>query len=298
MRQLLRVLALCAALRSVVAQAVQNPDCTGQTEPTWLRSSWWPSGAGFRCGCGFVNGGAASAWNDVTICAALGDLYYATGGPQWSQKLGSWAGFPDAAAGVATDYCSFNVGSTLKCSQAVTGVVSALGPGALLSLTSNMMTGTLPASFVALAALDSMTSISLVGNSGLVIDPALFVPFTALTYLSLSSTQLSGSLPASWGALSNMVWFSASRTSLSGVLPPELSSMTGLTALYLDSNALTGSLPASFSSLTALKTLMLSANTLSGSLSQAMLCGMAALTWLDAQTAFRAQSRTSRACGA
>ena len=281
MRQLLRLLALCAALRSVVAQV---PNCANSgAEPTWLRSSWWPSGAVFRCGCGFVNGGAASAWNDVTICAALGDIYYATGGPQWLQMLGAppAPGFSDCASGAGYDYCNFNYGGTLKCSFATTGIGSALGPGAILNLAANTMTGTLPASFMNLAAISDMTSITFTGNSDLVIDPALFAPFTSLTRLSLSSTQLSGSLPASWGALSNLLWFDASTSGLSGTLPPVLSVMTGLSALFLDSNALTGSIPTTFSSLTALKTLMLSTNTLSGSLSLATLCGMTALTYLD-----------------
>ena len=36
-------------------------------------------------------------------CAALGDLYAATGGASWTNK----AGWVDAAAGTATSYCTF-----------------------------------------------------------------------------------------------------------------------------------------------------------------------------------------------
>ena len=38
-----------------------------------------------------------------TTCAALGDFWEATGGPGWQNR----SGWEQAAAGVATDYCSF-----------------------------------------------------------------------------------------------------------------------------------------------------------------------------------------------
>ena len=55
--------------------------------------------------------------NDATQCAALRDLYYATNGPSsWSSK----SGWSSAAAGTATNYCTFElVGCT---SNNVTGL--------------------------------------------------------------------------------------------------------------------------------------------------------------------------------
>jgi len=44
-----------------------------------------------------------AAGNDATQCAALGDLYYSTGGSSWSSK----SGWTSAASGTATNYCTF-----------------------------------------------------------------------------------------------------------------------------------------------------------------------------------------------
>jgi hypothetical protein len=51
-------------------------------------------------------GGAAltcAAADDATTCAALDDVFTATGGERWASS----AGWRDAAAGTATDYCTF-----------------------------------------------------------------------------------------------------------------------------------------------------------------------------------------------
>ena len=45
----------------------------------------------------------ASSGNDATTCAALGDLYTATNGASWASN----SGWSSAAAGTATDYCTF-----------------------------------------------------------------------------------------------------------------------------------------------------------------------------------------------
>ena len=276
MSRLLRYVALCAVVRVSLAQLCSGP------EPTWLTSSWWPAGAVFRCGCGFAQGGAVSQWNNVVVCKALGDLYYATGGPNWVSSKGiSWqadGGFTAAASGLSTNYCYFDYGTTLRCSYADTGLTPG---GAVLRLSAQAMAGTIPVSFMELAALNDFRSISFTGNPDLAIDPALFAPFMSLTSLSMSSTSLSGTIPASWGALSNLATLDASFTSLSGTLPDALGQWTAITSLMLDNNALQGSIPTTFASLTALTTLMLSQNLLSGSLAQATLCPMAALTYLD-----------------
>ena len=250
-------------------------------EPTWLTSPWWPTGAVFRCGCGFAQGGTVSVWNNVTICAALGDLYYAGGGPTSALSAQPFS-FAAAAAGTSpTNYCNFNYGGTIGCNFADTGQSSPLGPDAFINLQAAGLSGTLPASFTALTALNGVTKISFMGNAGLVIDPSLFAPFTGLTILSLSATKLTGTIPSSWGALSNMVTFSASDAMLSGTLPPELGLWTGLKTLSIDGNDLEGSLPDTFSSMTVLEEFYASQNALSGTLSAVMLCGMAALDTLD-----------------
>jgi len=55
----------------------------------------------FACCTGSNCTGGVS--NDPVTCAALGDLYYATSGNAWSAKQG-WS---SAAAGTATDFCTF-----------------------------------------------------------------------------------------------------------------------------------------------------------------------------------------------
>ena len=55
----------------------------------------------FTCCTGSNCTGGVS--NDPVTCAALGDLYYATSGNAWSAKQG-WS---SAAAGTATDFCTF-----------------------------------------------------------------------------------------------------------------------------------------------------------------------------------------------
>jgi hypothetical protein len=58
---------------------------------------------------------------DAASCAALGDLYAATGGASWAAR----AGWRDASAGRATDYCSFT-GVTCDANGAVTQLCATL----------------------------------------------------------------------------------------------------------------------------------------------------------------------------
>jgi hypothetical protein len=55
----------------------------------------------FTCCSGQASCGGAV--NDPVVCAALGDLYYATNGAGWNNN-GGWS---SAAVGVPTDFCSF-----------------------------------------------------------------------------------------------------------------------------------------------------------------------------------------------
>lgn len=74
-----------------------------------------------------VAGGAApllaceTSGRDAASCAALGDLYAATGGASWAAR----AGWRDAAAGRASDYCSFT-GITCDSDGAVTQLCATL----------------------------------------------------------------------------------------------------------------------------------------------------------------------------
>jgi len=54
----------------------------------------FPGRSAFSCGAG----------DDATVCGALGDLYYATGGASWTTN----SGWSSAAAGSPTNFCSFS----------------------------------------------------------------------------------------------------------------------------------------------------------------------------------------------
>ena len=261
----------------------------------WITSSWWPPGATFRCGCGLTAGGAASAWNDVAICGALGDLLYATGQPQLDAQTGSYTfgfwewpsfhpGWSDAAANVSADYCSFK---GVHCDPAETGCVypdatpGMVGVEWLGAVAGSAATATLPPSFSALAALPGLNTVN-VGSFGqaLFVDPEIFAPMTTLTSLKLLGMTLQGSLLSSWAALRSLKELDISWTNVSGTLPPEFGALTQLTAFWARNNALQGSVPDSWGSLTALETLSISQNSLSGTLPAETLCRMTSLTYL------------------
>ena len=292
---LLALLACCArdVLSAPIGSAFPPPSFTcSAPEPAWQTSSWWPAGALFRCGCGWVSGGTSRAWNDVAICAALGDLLFATGGPQpdhmavqqtvqpyifyWS-RLGGWS---DAAANVSTDYCSFDM---VICGVSNTGVSSAMGYG--LSMSNANLTGTVPPSFGSLAALADINALDLSALPDLTMDLDILVPFApSLTSLSLTGTNVArGTLPPSLGSLTmmRMLQIAAKTVALTGTLPAELGSLTRLQSLQLSNNAFTGGIPDSWASLTALTSVYMNGNSLSGTLSGTTLCAMKALVILD-----------------
>ena len=72
--------------------------------------------------------------------------------------------------------------------------------------------------------------------------PSTISALTALKYLSLSSNQLSSSMPSI--AISGLTWLDLSGNQLSGSIQP--AGLSSLVALYLNNNLLTGSIPASF----------------------------------------------------
>ena len=76
----------------------------------------------------------------------------------------------------------------------------------------------------------------------------------------LSTNNLTGSLPPSWGQLRQLQWLYLSSNKLSGPLPDAYKALTALTKLWLNGNSLTGSVPPSWASMTQLKDLWLSDN--------------------------------------
>ena len=89
-----------------------------------------------------------------------------------------------------------------------------------------------------------------------------------VTKIKLGWRQLTGSIPAELGSLTELESLILSSNSLSGSIPSELGNLTNLEGLYLNSNSLTGSVPAELGNLTNLSELRLSNNNFDASLSQ------------------------------
>eukprot|EP00759_Apiculatamorpha_spiralis_P009678 PhF_6_TR16923/c0_g1_i1/m.25425 len=67
-------------------------------------------------------------------------------------------------------------------------------------------------------------------------------PMTSVTYVALDGNSLSGTIPVTIGALTNLQFFDVSFNSLSGRVPEELGTLP-LVSLYLNDNAFSGLLP-------------------------------------------------------
>ena len=78
-----------------------------------------------------------------------------------------------------------------------------------------------------------------------------------VTYLTLSSKGLGGTIPADLGRLPMLVWLNLRSNNLSGSIPPELNNLTRLERLLLHNNRLSGPIP-NLSGLRNLKLLWLS----------------------------------------
>ncbi len=84
--------------------------------------------------------------------------------------------------------------------------------------------------------------------------------------LALINNQLSGSIPAELGNLSNLTTLRLSQNQLSGAIPAELANLANLEVLWLQSNQLSGMIPSALGNLANLTTLVLRGNQLSGSI--------------------------------
>ena len=191
--------------------------------------------------------------NDPVVCAALGDLYYATNGAGWNNN----GGWNSAAAGVPTDYCTFFVnGGNKICNtdgdvaqlwlfnnHLIGTLPSSLGNistlGCLAIDTNNHVGGTIPSS---LGNLTSLWNLNLEGNDLIGTIPDSLISLTQSLWLNLGENQLTGMLP-SWVGIMKLVYLGLGNNNLSGSMPSTLSSLTSLSYLYLSNSGLCGSVP-------------------------------------------------------
>ncbi len=96
--------------------------------------------------------------------------------------------------------------------------------------------------------------------------PASLGNLSNLRELSLHSNRLSGSIPAFLGSLSNLEELLLDGNQLSGSIPSSLGNLDNLWLLDLYGNLLTGEIPSSLGNLSNLKVLILSDNLLEGSI--------------------------------
>ncbi|KGN61791.1 probable LRR receptor-like serine/threonine-protein kinase At2g16250 [Cucumis sativus] len=88
----------------------------------------------------------------------------------------------------------------------------------------------------------------------------------SLQVLDLRSCSILGSIPLSFGNLTNLTALYLSNNKLNGTIPTSIGQLVQLSVLDLSHNELTGSIPLSFSSLANLSFLDLSSNGLDGSI--------------------------------
>ena len=151
------------------------------------------------------------------VCEALGDLYYATNGAHWYNR----GGWKDAASGIPTSYCNFQINGGIPPPCDVDGFF------VTLALESNNLTGTIPPNIGRLSRLESWLGFA--GNFLTGSIPDSLSKLTTLTgTIDLSSNFLSGTIPATIGSLSLLKVLSLHDLRLHGSLP------SGFNSLALD----------------------------------------------------------------
>ena len=78
--------------------------------------------------------------------------------------------------------------------------------------------------------------------------------------MSLTSIDISGTLPSSFGNFQSMTYLTMSRNKISGTIPSTVGTLTALAYVFLYSNSFTGTLPSTMSALTSLYYLEFSNN--------------------------------------
>jgi Leucine-rich repeat (LRR) protein len=154
-----------------------------------------------------------------------------------------------------------------------------------ISLGSNSLTGTLPASW---ARLSKLRSIGLSSNSLTGTVPRQWSELASLSTLDLASNSLSGTLPTMWSELTSITGLYLHNNAFSGPLPYAWADMPALGYLSAHSNQLSGTLPSRWSAMPSMKTLYFNNNLFTGSIPE---------TWANISTLTSINIDGNKLCG-
>ena len=197
--------------------------------------------------------------------SVLIDLYYATGGPNWTtatkwlsdRPIGEWHDVKTNSDGRVTRLllADNNLSGTIPTEL---GNLSSLE---ILWLGDNDLSGSIPSELGSLSSLQDL-SLGLNELSGTI--PSELGNLSRLRKLWLFENDLSGAIPAELGRLGSLRLLDLSSNDLSGSIPAELGNLSNLVQLGLNDNELSGSIPAELGNLSNLKDMWLYENELSG----------------------------------
>jgi Leucine-rich repeat (LRR) protein len=199
---------------------------------------------------------------------ALVDLYNSTDGPNWSHNDNWLTGKVYQWWGVTVSYPGNRVTELDLSSNLLSGTIPAsigdLTALEILDLSWNGLIGPIPEE---IGGLTGLVELNLEYNPHLTGSlPGTIGNLIALEFLNVHGDSLTGPIPATIGSLTKLQTLNLSNNRLSSSIPATIGGLADLTELNLTVNQLTGSIPPEISGLSKLETLNLSSNQLTGSI--------------------------------